>query len=188
MSGEIRLQATAELTVKALIVGEDGTVWSGSAMVAVSTLSDANWTSSLIACTEQDTSGSTGTGLYVADWPGALSQAALYSVVFFSGAAPSPGDLHIGSQEDPTSIISAIQTTGSGALSTTIYCQTDGEVAIDGVEVWITSDSAGSNVVAGTVSSDATGLVTFMLDAGTYFVWKQLSGMNFTNPTEIVVS
>jgi len=78
---------------------------------------------------------------------------------------------------------------GSGALSTRIYCQTDGGVPIDGVEVWITSDEAGTNVVAGTLSSDATGLAgPFMLDAGTWFVWKQLSGYNFTNPIEIVVA
>ncbi len=107
MSGEIRLQATADLTVKALIVGDGGTVWNGTAMVAVSTLSDANWTASLIACTEQDTSGSAGTGLYVADWPGGLTQAARYSVVFFSGAAPAPGDLEIGIQHDPTEYVAS---------------------------------------------------------------------------------
>ena len=102
MAGEIRLQATTGLTVKALIVSEAGTVWNGSALVAASTLSDAEWTSSLIACTEQDTSEATGTGLYLADWPGALTQGAVYSVLFFSGASPSPGDLSIGYQQDPT--------------------------------------------------------------------------------------
>ena len=102
MSGEIRLQAATGLTVKALIVGVDGTVWNSSAMVAVSTLSDANWTISLIACTEQTTSDTTGTGLYLANWPGSLTLLALYTVVFFTGASPSPGDLSIGSQNDPT--------------------------------------------------------------------------------------
>lgn len=102
MAGEIRLQATAGLTVKALIVSEAGTIWSGSALVAPSTLTDANWTASLVACTEQDTSEAAGTGLYLADWPGALTQAAIYSVQFFSGASPSPGSLSIGHQQDPT--------------------------------------------------------------------------------------
>jgi len=105
MAGEIRLQATAGLTVKALIVSEAGTVWNGTALVAPSTLTDAEWTAALLACTEQDTSDSTGTGLYLANWPGALTQLAVYSVQFFSGAAPSPGDLSIGCQQDPTVVM-----------------------------------------------------------------------------------
>jgi hypothetical protein len=101
MAGEIRLQATTGLTVTALIVSEAGTVWSGSALVLVSALSDANWLSALVECTEQDTSDGNGSGLYLATWPGALTQSAIYSVIFYSSAA-APTDLHIGTQDDPT--------------------------------------------------------------------------------------
>ena len=76
---------------------------------------------------------------------------------------------------------------GSGASATTIICQVSG-LPIDGVEVWITTDAAGLNVVAGTLVSDALGEADFMLDPGTYYAWRQKSGYNFTNPTSITVS
>lgn len=77
---------------------------------------------------------------------------------------------------------------GSGAISFPITVQDEDSNPIDGVEVWVTTDSAGTNVVAGTLSTDALGLATFMLDAGTYYVWRQKSGYNFTNPVTITVS
>lgn len=77
---------------------------------------------------------------------------------------------------------------GSGAIETCITVNTDGGLPIDGVEVWISTDAAGANVVAGTLVSDAMGEVTFMLDAGSYYVWRQKSGYNFTNPQSITVS
>jgi hypothetical protein len=55
------------------------------------------------------------------------------------------------------------------------------------VDVWITTDEAGENIVARSYT-DASGQVTFMLDAGDYYLWKQLGGYTFTNPEEITVS
>jgi hypothetical protein len=77
---------------------------------------------------------------------------------------------------------------GAGSISWIIGTQDTSNNPLDGVEVWITTDSGGSNVVAGTLVSDALGLTTFLLDAGTYYVWRQLSGYNFTNPQTTVVS
>lgn len=77
-------------------------------------------------------------------------------------------------------------TLGAGAISTTVTVTVSG-LPRDGVEVWLTTDSAGLNVVASGIS-DAMGHITFMLDAGTYYAWKQLSGINFTNPETLVVS
>lgn len=74
---------------------------------------------------------------------------------------------------------------GGGAISTPITI-TDGINPLDGVEVWVTTDAAGLHVIA-SGTTDALGLVTFMLDAGSYFVWKQLAGYNFTNPQALVV-
>lgn len=54
-------------------------------------------------------------------------------------------------------------------------------------DVWITSDSGGANVLA-SGRTNASGVVTFMLDAGTVYVWRQKSGWNFTNPDTEVVS
>jgi hypothetical protein len=77
---------------------------------------------------------------------------------------------------------------GAGAISTTITVKTTGGDPLDGAAVWITTDAAGTNVIAGKLYTNASGVVTFMLDAGTYYVWRQLSGYNFTNPQAITVS
>gem|GEM_PF-1763607 len=77
--------------------------------------------------------------------------------------------------------------TGSGAVATTVICQVSGN-PVDGVEVWITTDEAGLSVVAGTLSTDTAGEVEFMLDAGDYYVWRQKSGYNFSNPQTITVT
>ena len=77
---------------------------------------------------------------------------------------------------------------GSGAISFPVTINDEDSNPIDGVEVWVSTDSAGTNVVAGTLSTDALGLATFMLDAGAYYVWRQKSGYNFANPVTITVS
>lgn len=78
--------------------------------------------------------------------------------------------------------------TGSGSISHTItVCDNSGN-PLDGVAVWITTDSAGTNIVAGTSYTDTFGNVVFMLDAGAYYGWQQLAGYNFTNPTSFTVS
>ena len=74
---------------------------------------------------------------------------------------------------------------GSGAVSTVVTINVSG-LPRDGVEVWVTTDSAGNNIIASGVT-DALGQVTFMLDAGSYYVFKQLAGVNFTNPETMVV-
>lgn len=71
---------------------------------------------------------------------------------------------------------------GAGAVSWT-YTVTDSGTGlpIDGVEVWLTTDIAGANVVVSGVT-DTAGEVDFMIDAGNYYVWCKKSGYNFTNP------
>jgi len=75
---------------------------------------------------------------------------------------------------------------GAGAVSETITIN-DGVLPLDGVEVWVTTDTGGSNIVA-SGETDTAGHVTFMLDAGSYWVWKQLSGYTFTNPQLLTVT
>ena len=84
--------------------------------------------------------------------------------------------------------IAAASVAGSGAISFSVTVNDESGNPVDGVEVWISTDSAGSSVVAGTLSTDALGVATFMLDAGTYYLWRQRSGYNFANPVTIVVS
>ena len=75
---------------------------------------------------------------------------------------------------------------GGGATANVITIN-DGTNPLDGVDVWATTDSAGTNIVA-RANTDASGNVTFYLDAGTYYIWKQLAGYSFTNPQTLVVS
>jgi hypothetical protein len=75
---------------------------------------------------------------------------------------------------------------GLGSVQHTINVQVGG-TNIDGAEVWITSDIAGTKLVAGTLTTNAQGNVNFWLDGGTYYVWVQAAGRNFTNPTTITV-
>ncbi len=76
---------------------------------------------------------------------------------------------------------------GAGAI-TWPYTLTDSVTAapIDGAEVWVTTDSAGTNVIASGTTNDA-GVVTFYLDAGTVYVWRKKAGYNFTNPDQETV-
>jgi len=78
---------------------------------------------------------------------------------------------------------------GAGALSCTWTQKKDDNVTpMDNVQVWVTTDEEGLNVIAGTLITNASGQVTFMLDAGTYYVWREKAGENFTNPQEWSVS
>jgi len=65
---------------------------------------------------------------------------------------------------------------------------------VDGVEVWITTDAGGVNVIWSGVT-DALGEALDvngnhpMLDAGTYYFWKQLAGyVDDNNPDVEVVA
>jgi hypothetical protein len=84
-------------------------------------------------------------------------------------------------------IAAAVSGAGGGAISTPVTLTT-GATPITGAGVWITTDSAGSNVIAGTLFTDGSGTVTFLLDAGLYYIWCQKLGFNFTNPTPLTVT
>lgn len=67
---------------------------------------------------------------------------------------------------------------GSGADSVTVTWTSEGNPVADG-DVWITTDSAGNNVIAGTLQTNTSGEATFQLDAGeVYYMWGQRSGVN----------
>lgn len=78
---------------------------------------------------------------------------------------------------------------GAGAYTVT-YTVTDADsgAPLADVDVWVTSDAGGSTIVA-SGQTNASGVVTLYLDAGTFYFWRQKSGYNFTNPdTETVVA
>ena len=76
----------------------------------------------------------------------------------------------------------------AGAISWT-YTLTVAETAIpiDGAAVWVTTDLAGTNIIASGVTDDA-GEVTFYLDAGTRYIWRSHAEYNFVNPDIEVVA
>jgi len=80
---------------------------------------------------------------------------------------------------------------GSRAYPITVT-RPDGVTPIEGVAVWVTTDAAGTNVVAGALATDTLGRINgttgFMLDPGTYQMWRQHGSWNFTNPTQITVT
>lgn len=72
---------------------------------------------------------------------------------------------------------------GAGADTVTLTLNDGAGLPIADADVWITTDSAGSNVVAGTLQTNSLGKATFQLDAGVaYYRWAQKDGFSFTNP------
>lgn len=74
---------------------------------------------------------------------------------------------------------------GAGAISWPITL-TDGVHVLEGVQVWVSTDAEGTEIVASGYTS-SLGIVTLMLDIGTYYVWKSFSGITFTNPESTTV-
>jgi hypothetical protein len=75
---------------------------------------------------------------------------------------------------------------GTGADAVTINLDAAGDDLAD-ADVWISNDSAGTNVIAGTLQSDSNGNVTFQLDAGnTYYLWVQKDGVKSIQGTQFV--
>ncbi len=101
-----------------------------------------------------------------------------------ANTAECPGDtLQIVGIDPSTSLV------GPGAISwPVIITEDDLLTPIEGAAAWITTDLLGTNVIAGTLYTDALGEAGFMLDAGTYYLWRQRSGYSFTNPIAITVS
>lgn len=76
---------------------------------------------------------------------------------------------------------------GAGAIEF-IYTMTDvgTGLPIDGVQVWVSTDLAGVNVIVNGYT-DAFGNVTFWLDPGSYYFWRQRAGYNFAPQPDLEV-
>lgn len=76
---------------------------------------------------------------------------------------------------------------GSGSITFTYtLTSTVDSSPIADAAVWVTTDEAGTAIVASGITN-ASGEVVFYLDADTYYIWRQKVGWNFTNPdTEVV--
>ena len=78
-------------------------------------------------------------------------------------------------------------TLGPGAIvfTYTLTSTVDG-TPIDEVDVWVTSDIAGTNVLA-SGQTNMAGQVVFMLDAGTHYFWRQKDGWDFDPQPDVEV-
>jgi len=76
---------------------------------------------------------------------------------------------------------------GAGSITYPLTVKSSG-TPVAGVECWVSTDSAGTNVVAGTLTTNDFGVVTFLLDAGTYYLWRDSTTHSFPKPTTITVS
>ncbi len=111
-----------------------------------------------------------------------------------SKAASTPSDVG-GTFSAATDSLEALQeltatraTLGAGATTWTytLTSSVDGSPIAD-ADVWVSTDAAGTNIVA-SGKTNASGVVTFWLDPGTVYVFRQRSGFDFLNPDiEVVV-
>lgn len=76
---------------------------------------------------------------------------------------------------------------GSSTYSVTVTTD-DGVTPISGASVWVTTDIAGTNVIAGTLTTNGAGVATFLLDPASYYLWRQAEGWSFQNPVAITVT
>jgi hypothetical protein len=71
--------------------------------------------------------------------------------------------------------IDDLVTGGAGALTRTIGVTVGGN-PLEGASVWVSTDAPGLNIVAGPLTTTSAGMVTVLLDAGTYYAWVQKDG------------
>jgi hypothetical protein len=86
-------------------------------------------------------------------------------------------------------LIGAILPYGVGTETVMIVSTDNAAAPLADVAVWVTTDAAGNNRVptTGTLYSNALGSVTFYLDPGTYYVWRQGGNVPWVNPQTITV-
>jgi len=77
---------------------------------------------------------------------------------------------------------------GAGAISWTININDADGVDLSGAQVWVSTDSAGANIVQGPLTTGADGNATFLLDASDYYYWVQKDGYNSAQGVVLTVS
>ncbi len=108
--------------------------------------------------------------------PAAYSVGDQVQLGVFYGAGTRVADEFV--WERTLSNVPAAPSVGPGADQVTIKITDPATLfPIADADVWITSDQAGMNTIAGTLQSDGAGEVLFLLDDGvTYYLWMQKEG------------
>jgi hypothetical protein len=114
------------------------------------------------------------------------------NAAFASGADFALATLAFTNCFDSTVLIRLEKSTnnvGAGAITWTVQTNNSSTgLPLAGAIVWITTDLAGTNTIAGSLTTNAQGQAVFQLNAGTFYVWISDPGYTETNPTTIVVS
>jgi hypothetical protein len=92
----------------------------------------------------------------------------------------SPGSYYGGRPATSSATWSPGPGAGAIAFTYTLTSSVDGSPIVD-ADVWVTADAAGNTILA-SGRTDSNGEVTFYLDPGTVYVWRQKPGWNFDNP------
>lgn len=80
-------------------------------------------------------------------------------------------------------------TSGPGGTIFTHTVEDGASQPIAGVQVWVTTDQAGTKVEAGPLTTDGNGQAVFVVKPGDYYLWKLLPGWNpDANPEAITVT
>lgn len=137
--------------------------------------------------TQNPTAEVDNVGQYIRIYVGAdLDMYSYHMASQYTGAVVLDTDWTIGAV-GKTSVLA------SGAILWQYHVTTAEGTPISGAEVWITTDIGGANVIwSGTTNALGVTKDIFgnepMLDAGTYYFWRQKSGYTFSNPDTEAVS
>lgn len=77
---------------------------------------------------------------------------------------------------------------GPGAFQYTVTLQNVAAAPVAGASLWASTDAAGVNVVAGSVTSGSSGAALFMLGSGTYYLWVTTAGYQPVTATAFTVA
>jgi hypothetical protein len=160
------------LTAGTNIVLAKGTGVTGFNDPAAPAIADAVWDE---AISGHQTAGTTGKALTDAGGGGTPPTAGEVADAVWDEALSGHGTA--GTAGAALSAAAAGSSSGPGAIAWVVEVD-DGADPIQGAHVWVSTNEAGSNVVAGALLTDSFGRVTFMLDAGTYYAWIRKDGFN----------
>jgi hypothetical protein len=174
-------------TVYAMIRNATAQVWNGSAFVNYVDASRATYAIAM-------TPGAQETSLFTATIPAGLT-GDNYQICAFKQAGVSPAItdqtvmlniLDLTDSDEVISLYSMNETLddiqnlliGPGADQVVITIEITPTPVAD-MRVWITTDANGANIIAGTISTNISGQVTFLLTYGvTYYLWAYKAGVN----------
>ncbi len=77
---------------------------------------------------------------------------------------------------------------GGGRVPVPLAVRSVQNQPVSGVQCWVTSDEGGTAPVAGVLATGDTGLVTFLLSPGTYWLWRAHPTVTFENPKRLDVT